>query len=362
MSKTKGQLPSKSYRYQLYLGKDADGKRKYKSFTADSMRKAKKAASIWLAEHPIRPSSDPTFCEAAYNFLKSRSNTLSGSTYQDYEHRIKYLCDLFPMFAKSRMSVIDSETVQQIVNDLTRTKKPCRKKKPTEDDLSAMAYMSPKTVQNYYSLIRSVLRTQGRITLRDIKLPAIPVIDLNIPENEDIKKLLSAIKGTELEIPILLAVIGPMRRGEIYGLDVHHDIDFEKHSVRVHRVRILCSGNVYRIKETPKSAAGNRTIIYPAYVTDLIKSKGYITKLSMTYIYKKYRSVLDAAGLGKYRFHDLRHYSASFQIALGVLPQYVMDRGGWETEASMKRYIHAMDKKRKELSEKTNSAFGDLLP
>jgi integrase len=81
----------------------------------------------------------------------------------------------------------------------------------------------------------------------------------------------------------------------------------------------------------------------------------------MNYLIKKYQRTLEAAGLKKYRFHDLRHYSASFQIALGIPPQYIMERGGWETDGSMKRYIHALDQKRKEFSEKTNDAFDKIL-
>lgn len=358
---TKGLLPSKQYRYQLYIGKDPDGKRKYKSFTAESLAKAKKAADLWLMDHPTKPSKDPTFREASKMFLQNRSETLSGSTYADYEHRLDYICDLFPIFASSRMSLIDSETVQDIVNQLSRTKKPCRKKDPTPEDLEKQPYMSAKTVMNYYTLITSVLKTQGKMRIHDIKLPAIPVRELVIPEEEDIKKLFSLIKGTELEIPVLLAALGPMRKGEIFGLDINTDIDFINHSVYVHRTYIVCSGNEYRYKETPKSAAGNRTIIYPAYVTDLIKEKGYITKLGMNYLIKKYQRTLESAGLKKYRFHDLRHYSASFQIALGIPPQYIMERGGWETDGSMKRYIHALDQKRKEFSEKTNDAFDKIL-
>lgn len=358
---TKGLLPSNKYRYQLYLYTDADGKKHYKSFTAETLTKAKKAADKWKNEHPTKPTKDPTFREAANRFLSNRSETLSGSTYRDYEMRLNYICTLFPMFAKSRMSVIDSETVQALVNELKRTRRQTRKKNPDPDDLKRLPFISSKTICNYYSLISEVLRTQGDIRLHDIKLPAIPQKELNIPEEDEIKQLFSIVKGTELEIPVLLAALGPMRRGEIYGLDVENDIDYATHTVHIHRTYIRTSGNLYELKETPKSAAGNRSIIYPAYVTDLIRKKGYITNLAMEYLTKYYQKVMKNAGLSKYRFHDLRHYSASFQIAIGIPPQYVMDRGGWETDHSMKRYIHALDSKRKEFSDKTNSAFENSM-
>ena len=48
-----GQLPSGNYQYKLYIGKDAAGKKQYKSFTASTMNKAKKAAAEWQSTHQV---------------------------------------------------------------------------------------------------------------------------------------------------------------------------------------------------------------------------------------------------------------------------------------------------------------------
>ncbi|MCB7523198.1 tyrosine-type recombinase/integrase [[Clostridium] hylemonae] len=55
------------------------------------------------------------------------------------------------------------------------------------------------------------------------------------------------------------------------------------------------------------------------------------------------------AGLNHFRFHDLRHYSASIQHALGIPDAYIMERGGWETDGTLKSiYRHTLkDKKKK---------------
>ncbi len=37
-----------------------------------------------------------------------------------------------------------------------------------------------------------------------------------------------------------------------------------------------------------------------------------------------------------YRFHDLRHYSASIMHAMGVPDQYIMKRGGWSNDRVLK--------------------------
>lgn len=52
MPKKSGEhLPSGKVRYRIYIGKDASGKKKYKSFTAETLRQAKKDAQAWQAVH-----------------------------------------------------------------------------------------------------------------------------------------------------------------------------------------------------------------------------------------------------------------------------------------------------------------------
>jgi len=58
-------------------------------------------------------------------------------------------------------------------------------------------------------------------------LPARQKPDLYTPSDDDIRRLLDHISGRELEIAVLLAAFGPMRRGEICALtsdDIHGNI------------------------------------------------------------------------------------------------------------------------------------------
>ena len=43
----------------------------------------------------------------------------------------------------------------------------------------------------------------------------------------------------------------------------------------------------------------------------------------------------DSLGM-TYRFHDLRHYYASINHALGIPDQYIMEMGGWKTDRTLK--------------------------
>ena len=74
---------------------------------------------------------------------------------------------------------------------------------------------SPKTVRNTHGLISAVL-SQYRPDLRlTTDLPKKVRPDLYIPSDAEIKRLIEYASGTEMELPVLLAAFGPMRRGEI---------------------------------------------------------------------------------------------------------------------------------------------------
>ena len=71
-------------------------------------------------------------------------------------------------------------------------------------------------------------------------------------------------------------------------------------------------------------------------------------------------------GEQRFRLHDLRHYQASILHALGIPDQYIMARGGWTTDHTLKSvYRHTMTKERQKFEDKIcgyfESTFGDDL-
>lgn len=341
-------LPSGKVRYLLYIGKDPSGKKRYKSFTADSMRDAKKQARAWEALHP-NTGPQISLADACERFLEGRSSTLAPDTWNDYQNRIRTLNRWYPDFFKMPLAGLTTERMQWFANSLASRN--CEKKpdKP----------MSPNTVYKYYSLIGTVLKTYG-IQFNNIQLPPKQKPQLTIPENDQVKELILSVAGTQLEIPILLAALGPMRRSEICALTMD-DIDFENNIIKVSKGKVLNGNHQYVIKQWPKTSAGNRDIQYPPEVIQKIKDQGYITNCNPGTISRNYIRHLERHNLTKFRFHDLRHYSASFLLAIKIPPVYVMERGGWESESTMKRYIHALDKQRKEYAQQASNAFQDLL-
>ena len=333
--------------YRLYLGKDSHGKRQYKSFTADTLKQAKKDAQSWQVLHPADPLSD-TLLDAANRFLALRSATLSPSTLNDYSNRIQYLAERFPDLFKTRISAINTDRMQELVNVLAGK----------TNDNNSHKKLSAKTVNNYYQLVNTILNVNG-IVVQNVHLPQRQRPELNIPEESTVKALIESVKDTHLEIPVLLAALGPMRRGEICALTLD-DIDFGHNIVHVRKSMVLNSDGTYTIK-APKSAAGNRDIEYPVEVIEKIRKQGFVTHCNPKTLSGNFTRHLHRHNIPPFRFHDLRHYAASFLLALNIPANYVMERGGWQSDQTMRRYIHILDKQRKQFSDQANTAFKDLL-
>lgn len=348
MSKKGEHLPSGKVRYRIYIGKDASGKKRYKSFTAETLRQAKKDAQAWLAVNP-QDGPDVSLAEACERFLAVRSATLSPSVWSDYKHRLDYLGNHYPDLFKLPLKAIDTNRIQWLTNELAQKPHERNKKKN----------ISAKTVGNYISLLGTILRTNG-VRIDDVQLPQYQKPDLNIPETELVKRLLDSVAGTHLEVPILLAALGPMRRSEICGLKME-DIDFDRNIIHVREARVRAYDGTM-VDKDPKTAAGNRDILFPAEVIRKIQQQGYVTHCKPNTISGNFSRHLSRHGLPHFRFHDLRHYAASFLLALKIPAVYVKERGGWESDETMRRYIHALEQQKNEYAEQASAAFQtDLL-
>lgn len=62
-----------------------------------------------------------------------------------------------------------------------------------------------------------------------------------------------------------------------------------------------------------------------------------ITQLTTNNITDKFRGILKQAGPNHFRFHDVRHYSASIQHALEIPDAYIMEHSG---RSGNKRHIN----------------------
>lgn len=148
-----------------------------------------------------------------------------------------------------------------------------------------------------------------------------------------------------------------MRRGEICGLSIN---DISENTIHIHHSLVLGSDNKWHLKP-PKTKSSDRYIEAPSFVTDRIRELEHITSLNPDSVTMAFKRVLAKNGIPHFRFHDLRHYSASIRHALGIPDAYIMADGGWSSDKVLKSvYRHAMNDRKKEMSEKANSHFEEL--
>lgn len=348
---TARKLPSGNWNCQVYSHTEQitnpDGttkeKRVYKSFTCDipgpkGKRECERMAAEWAAEKERHQKCNLTFGDALDRFLSSRKSVLSPSTMRGYLCDAKHLAPLRGI----RLDRLTQDHIQQLVGDLSLNH-------------------SPKTVSNIHGLISAVLRLYRPDFQIQTKLPAKERPNLTIPTDADIAALLDYVRGhsPEMELPILLAAFGPMRRGEICALEKS---DISENVVHVCRAIVETPENTLQIK-TPKTYAGDRYISFPDFVRTKWESveTNRLVQLTPSAISNRFFHIVKNAGVPHFRFHDLRHYSASIQHALGVPDAYIMARGGWENDSTLKSiYRHAMSDQTMRMNQVINSHFAEI--
>ena len=330
-------LPSGAYRVRVFAGKE-NGKSIYKSFTAATKKEAEYLATQYLMEATEKKKlkSDKLFCDELSNYITTKETVLSPSTIKGYKNIERMLEKNYPDFYNMKIADIEQDHVQKVISDLARTK-------------------SPKTVRNYHGLLSAVIGSNLNL---NTTMPQKVQPELYIPTDAEIKALVKAVRDTELEIPVLLGAFCMMRRGEICGLSMS---DIKGNTIHVHHSLVLGADKEWHLK-APKTTTSDRYIEAPQFVIDRIKEVGHITKLNPHSITIMFQRVLDRNGIPHFRFHDLRHYSASIRHALGIPDAYIMADGGWCSDKVLKAvYRHAMSDRKKEMSDKANNHFESLF-
>ena len=329
-------LPSGNWRVRAYVGKCKDGKDKYKSFTAATKKQAEYLAAEYLARNSAKSIvEDRTLADAYKRYIEIKSNTLSPTTVREYTNSAsRDFQELMPL----KLSKINQEAVQSAVNVMSATH-------------------SPKSVRNAHGLLSAVLRMFAPDIHLNTRLPQPTKSDIYVPTEDNIEKLIQSIDGTEMLKAVLLAAFGSLRRSEVCALTVN---DIHGNIVTVNKAMVWAKSREWVLKQ-PKSKAGYREITMPQFVIEkLIPADGQerIVNLVPTTVTNFFRRDLKRAGLPHFRFHDLRHYQASILHAMGVPDKYIMERGGWKTDSTLKNiYQHTMSDKRREIEQEIVRKF-----
>lgn len=328
---------SGKYRIRVYDYTDFNGKKIYRSFTAETKQKAELLAAQYKAGR-THSCDLITLNECIDEYIKLKTAVLSPSTIKKYKHTHKSLKSLYPAILSRRIDQITQNDVQGLISDLSLTR-------------------SPATVYNYYALLTVV---SERIKAFNITLPKLIKYEAYIPTEFEMKSLLAHVKGTEIELPIVLASSCMMRRGEIAALTMQ-DINFRNNTIHIRHSMVLDDSRNW-VKKSPKTVKSDRIIKVPDFVINMIKEKGYITKYTPDQLTDNFERRIKEAGIHPFRFHDLRHYCASVFHYKGVPMSYVQKYGGWSTLNTLTQiYQHTLPDKENEIFEKMNNYFSDAF-
>ena len=75
------------------------------------------------------------------------------------------------------------------------------------------------------------------------------------------------------------------------------------------------------------------------YIIEKLPKEGKLVNLNPDRVTRRFERALIRLKVPHFRFPDLRHYATSVMHAIVVPDQYIMARGGWASDGTLKR-IH----------------------
>lgn len=239
------------------------------------------------------------------------------------------------------ISAIDTQLSQKWINNFSAT-------------------LSPKTVRNIYGYLISVLSFFGYGKDIDVTLPQKEKVEYHVVTDEELKTLLKATEGTELGIAVALAAFIPARRSEICAL-TNADIDRVHNTVTINKAKVKNETESFVLKP-PKTYGSYRTVELPKSIIDMIPDKpGEIISCTPNGLENQFVRKLNSLNF-KFRFHDLRHYGATFLHAQGIPDKYIMQRGGWTSVSTLQNiYTHCLPTETKIASNAVIKKFNSLM-
>ena len=281
------------------------------SFTHSDKKTVMRMASEFADEYR-RKMDNPTLLERMREYVAENEERLSPSTVRSYNGMIRMIEERTPRIANKRLSAITEQDVSDIVRPLRTL----------------------KTKRNYVNFIHACTgKSAGKLTGVSSKR-------VHVPTELEVKGLLQIFRNTELEVPIMLAAYGGLRRGEICALRMS-DIDGDFVHVAVVRDQL---GEW--VTKDPKTASSVRSVLLPHFVIERIQVQGYITHLLPSQVSNRFWKKQRNLGIPPYCFHSLRHFHASYLHYLNIPDAYIMQRGGWSTPSVMQSiYRHALEDK-----------------
>ena len=285
-----------------------------------------------------KPNGDMTFQEAARAYVEMKRNVLSPNTVREY---LKTCDRLSEWFCKMKIDDINQIAINKQINELSVNR-------------------SPKTVRNYHGFISAILGTFRPDMKIYTTLPQKRKIDLNLPSDDDVLKLLSYMRTTDYYAAVCLAVMG-LRRGEILAL-TPDDFEIGEEGPIVHiNKAVAIDENRNLVIKAPKTTRSIRDLDVDQELYNLIKSQGFVYKGCPTQITDAISAAQKKLGMKHFSLHKLRHYFAAKALTITDI-QTVMDMGGWDCPQTVQNiYAYSIEEEKKKARKAAAEVFSSIF-
>lgn len=290
-----------------------------------TQREAQRLIDEKINQDSFSPKTGMTMKSAGNAYISLKNNILSPSSIRGYRSIMKNLSDDFMSLKIDNITPLD---VQKEINEYS-------------------VDHSPKSTRNAHGFISAVLRMYKPSMQLNTTLPQKVKYEPYTPTEDEVKRILDEVSGTEYEIAYRLGCYG-MRRGEICALDA---ADLNGNLLSITKSKVLDDNNNWIIKPIPKTTGSQRTIYIDDNLAAMFKKKGYAFQDHPNRLNHHLHRLLHRLEIPTFRFHDLRAYYASMAHALGIPDAYIMANGGWASTNIMNRvYKRAFADKQAEMN------------
>ena len=346
-----GHLTLKNGRYYAVLNyRNAGGQRKTKWIALglpEKGNKRKAEAELARLRAEFEPpkevgdlSSDMLFADYLLEWLEIAKGRLAVATYSSYAAMIKR--PVGPYFRQRNLTLreLEARHLQMFYSEMLRKVK-------------------PNTVIHYHAIIHSSLKYAVKTDMLvqnvadKVDRPKKNSFQPVFLSAEEMQKMFKALRGTKLELPVLVAAFYGFRRGEVLGLK-WDAIDFERGTISVIRTvtTITLDGKQTEIEQqSAKTKSSLRTLpligSFREYFLQVKEAQelnkqvcgncynheydGFVfvdelgERMRVNYLTSAFPKFLESHGLRRMRFHDLRHSCASLLLANGVPLKHIQE-------------------------------------
>ena len=346
-----GHLTLKNGRYYAVLNyRNAGGQRKTKWIALglpEKGNKRKAEAELARLRAEFEPpkevgdlSSDMLFADYLLEWLEIAKGRLAVATYSSYAAMIKK--PVGPYFRQRNLTLreLEARHLQMFYSEMLRKVK-------------------PNTVIHYHAIIHSALKYAVKTDMLvqnvadKVDRPKKNSFQPVFLSAEEMQKMFEALRGTKLELPVLVAAFYGFRRGEVLGLK-WDAIDFERGTISVIRTvtTITLDGKQTEIEQqSAKTKSSLRTLpligSFREYFLQVKEAQemnkqvcgncynyeydGFVfvdelgERMRVEYLTNAFPKFLESHGLRRMRFHDLRHSCASLLLANGVPLKHIQE-------------------------------------